>query len=1051
MAALELFANQAQTTVTSGGATTPASGTSETWTVSSSSGFPAASSTASPSTFFRICDANPSTSAEKIIVTNVSGTTWTVTRGAEGTTSVAHTSGFTIQNVITAAALENLVQLSKAGLLYPSGDTSGATDTAAINAIISAGQTAVLAWTGTNWTGGQTPFYVNAPLTPASGATLRGQTPWSAVPSDNYGVAGGVSGGSVIYAVSGFSGAAAISMANAGGSQSYGVTLEDFTLELGAMPTGHGILVDGAWGACFMSGVSVNQPDGDCLHFQTDVTTSKAPDDWHVFRCKFSGSAAGYGVWGDNVPDSWFTDCEASENHLDNWYLSFSLNTRLTSCKGENSAAGSGFRLGGQGGAGRFVTLTGCSTHLNWKDGFTFDGSGSGSTSGTYLLANCVAIDDNQATGTTFSGFRSAGSVNKVVASNCHASGAAYGASQTGTSAGMTFTGSLLTGATAATHDDGSNASSLVNQAPAGGGLTTVLVLQPSGDTTGVKDAAAINAAVSALPASGGTVTMAAGQWYVECGQVSINRSSVYLDGAGRGATVVNAVGAGDVFRMFDETLFTDAAAGGGIRGVSVYGTSTTGTSTGIHAGDLLQSQWDVEVSFFAFNTSSVGFKFDNVWAITEQAQGIIHARGNHTGVMFAQTPGSGNTTCFGSFERANLKIYIDQQIAAADGVTVANGSYLDNSTMLVSGNFGGTNSGALTSAVIKLTGATPTGSQDGAAGTVPSNLNNLVLNVEAECDTNNGTPWTFNPTTFSIDSGSGCFAGNIQGQLNFGATGNQFASTTGIVNFWGLSYGDPALVAQNSQPWLFQGQLATGTYASGAALASSGTISSATSWAIVSPSAAVTGVIIGAGSLDGQLLTVFNASNFSITIAAYATSHVYTGVPEVIPAWHMRQYWWSISETQWSPVVEGQGTYTATLLTAFTSANSTSPQNVTGLSALLQIGTYKVRGWFPYVGAGTVGDTKTFAMAFGGTAATGTYISWFNHAAAYAAPTMSPTITTSFTTPTITSTVYYMEFTATVVVSAAGALQLTVTNNTAGADEITIEAGAFLEVTQAA
>lgn len=104
----ELFANQASTTVSSGGTTAPSPGTSEAWTVASSSGFPAASNSASPATFFRVTD--PASSTEKMIVTNVSGTTWTVTRGAEGTTPVTHASGFTVQNVVTAAALGGLLQ-----------------------------------------------------------------------------------------------------------------------------------------------------------------------------------------------------------------------------------------------------------------------------------------------------------------------------------------------------------------------------------------------------------------------------------------------------------------------------------------------------------------------------------------------------------------------------------------------------------------------------------------------------------------------------------------------------------------------------------------------------------------------------------------------------------------------------------------------------------------------------------------------------------------------------------------------------------------------------
>lgn len=136
MAGLEIFANQAMTTVSAGGTTALAAGTTETWTVASSSGFPAASSSARPPTFFRVED--PAASSEVIAVTNVSGTTWTVTRGAEGTAPVAHSTGFTVKNVVTAAALESMVQSPQVFRVYPSGDPSGATDADNISEAIAA-------------------------------------------------------------------------------------------------------------------------------------------------------------------------------------------------------------------------------------------------------------------------------------------------------------------------------------------------------------------------------------------------------------------------------------------------------------------------------------------------------------------------------------------------------------------------------------------------------------------------------------------------------------------------------------------------------------------------------------------------------------------------------------------------------------------------------------------------------------------------------------------------------------------------------------------------
>ena len=109
MTTVELFANQPLTTVASGGTDAPSSGTQETWTVASSSSFPAASSTASPPAQFHVADVAEADSSELIAVTNVSGTTWTVTRGAESTTPVAHAAGFAITQVVTAGALGGLM------------------------------------------------------------------------------------------------------------------------------------------------------------------------------------------------------------------------------------------------------------------------------------------------------------------------------------------------------------------------------------------------------------------------------------------------------------------------------------------------------------------------------------------------------------------------------------------------------------------------------------------------------------------------------------------------------------------------------------------------------------------------------------------------------------------------------------------------------------------------------------------------------------------------------------------------------------------------------
>ena len=104
----------------------------------SSSGFPSAC--AAPPVQFHVAD--PVASSEIIAVTNVSGTTWTVTRGAESTTPVTHSAGFTVYQVTTAGGLTSLSYYRTDWLNVVTqygADPTGANDsTAAINGAIAA-------------------------------------------------------------------------------------------------------------------------------------------------------------------------------------------------------------------------------------------------------------------------------------------------------------------------------------------------------------------------------------------------------------------------------------------------------------------------------------------------------------------------------------------------------------------------------------------------------------------------------------------------------------------------------------------------------------------------------------------------------------------------------------------------------------------------------------------------------------------------------------------------------------------------------------------------
>ena len=116
--------------------------------MASSTGFPAVSSSATPPTQIHIADV--ALNSEMIQVINISGTTWTVVRGAEGTTPVSHGAGFTIYQVVSAGAYSQLFAVDWLNAVTMFGaDSTGATDsTTAINnalaAVRSEGQTVYL-------------------------------------------------------------------------------------------------------------------------------------------------------------------------------------------------------------------------------------------------------------------------------------------------------------------------------------------------------------------------------------------------------------------------------------------------------------------------------------------------------------------------------------------------------------------------------------------------------------------------------------------------------------------------------------------------------------------------------------------------------------------------------------------------------------------------------------------------------------------------------------------------------------------------------------------
>lgn len=135
-AGIEVFGNQPVATITGSLNNTDSTDTlSASWV--SGLTWPVASTSAVPNTFFRIVD--QAANSEVMLVTSaaggagpVSGQSWTVTRGYEGTAKVTHAAGWTAQQVISAGTLQQFKQASTAGT-SPVTITTSTTETVLAN------------------------------------------------------------------------------------------------------------------------------------------------------------------------------------------------------------------------------------------------------------------------------------------------------------------------------------------------------------------------------------------------------------------------------------------------------------------------------------------------------------------------------------------------------------------------------------------------------------------------------------------------------------------------------------------------------------------------------------------------------------------------------------------------------------------------------------------------------------------------------------------------------------------------------------------------------
>ena len=128
-------------------------------------------------------------------------------------------------------------------------------------------------------------------------------------------------------------------------------------------------------------------------------------------------------------------------------------------------------------------------------------------------------------------------------------------------------------------------------------------VAQYGADPTSSADSTtAIQNAISALPSTGGVVYLPAGRYKVS--STLTTALPVTIAGDGRWATQVNFTGTGDCVRMYTTANLSTQQWGGGVRDLTIDGTSAGNSSTGLHIGDNAYYELNVHVQ----NFSGTGF-----------------------------------------------------------------------------------------------------------------------------------------------------------------------------------------------------------------------------------------------------------------------------------------------------------------------------------------------------------------------------------------------------------------------------------------------------------
>lgn len=232
-------------------------------------------------------------------------------------------------------------------------------------------------------------------------------------------------------------------------------------------------------------------------------------------------------------------------------------------------------------------------------------------------------------------------------------------------------------------------------------------VILPSGDVTGVKDPAAVQAVLNL----GAVVCYLVGgaQYY---GKTTVTLTEgQYVRGAGLQSAIWTLTATG-VF-AFTEQMANPASYSvlgrGGVQGVTIVGVSASKNpsdgSGGVQFGDIVSLENDVEVT-----NCQWGLFGSNQNFFAEQGVHQVRSNGCKNPVVL-QCAASGGASRTGSFDRSQFTVYHNDTLDGnfgLGGVQLLAGAQLEGGSIVQYGNFGGT--GQASVYTLYVSGAAPAG-----------------------------------------------------------------------------------------------------------------------------------------------------------------------------------------------------------------------------------------------------------------------------------------------------------------------------------------------------